>query len=424
MLSTSELKARASKLQREQEERAERARRKAERERLAQERVRQKKAALEDHKRQIREEQRRAELEAEERRAAEIEANNGVVWHGLLTAVPFSTDIAKEKGIKRAGDKLLLPASVGAELMRQDAPRNGAMLFELGHPNGRTTHAGLLEYTAPEGTVALPTKVLRCLWGPDAVPEECFGRISVKYRRLPKGTFVRLQPRSALFQSEVGEDIKPVLENALHGYCTLSVGDWLEVADATGVTWELRVKELEPETAVSIIDTDLEAQLDPSVETEERIRAEEEAARQRLEALAALKEEEERAAAAAAARAKEDAEAALRAAEAAAQAAERVRASKEAALPAEPPEADASAVTCVVRLPDGSRCSRRFAREAPLQVVYDFVDARGAGGQPPGSYQLVTLYPRRVFAPEKQGESLQELGLDAGQQVLMVEPVA
>ena len=55
--------------------------------------------------------------------------------------------------------QLLLPASVGSSLMAQGAPRNGAMLFELSTPGGCITHAGLLEFTAAEGFVALPRKV-------------------------------------------------------------------------------------------------------------------------------------------------------------------------------------------------------------------------------------------------------------------------
>ena len=38
--------------------------------------------------------------------------------------------------------QVLLPPSVGAELMRQDAPKNGAQLFEIASSSGQT-HAGL-----------------------------------------------------------------------------------------------------------------------------------------------------------------------------------------------------------------------------------------------------------------------------------------
>ena len=40
--------------------------------------------------------------------------------------------------------QVLLPASVGEEMMRQDAPKNVAQLFEIASSSGATTHAGTL----------------------------------------------------------------------------------------------------------------------------------------------------------------------------------------------------------------------------------------------------------------------------------------
>lgn len=49
---------------------------------------------------------------------------------------------------------------MGKELTDQGASRFGALLFELQTAGGRVcTHAGVLEFTAPEGTVMLPPKV-------------------------------------------------------------------------------------------------------------------------------------------------------------------------------------------------------------------------------------------------------------------------
>ena len=50
------------------------------------------------------------------------------------------------------------------------------------------THAGLLEFTSPEGVVAMPRKVAECLWGRG---REAGGPVTVTYKRLEKGTFVR-----------------------------------------------------------------------------------------------------------------------------------------------------------------------------------------------------------------------------------------
>ncbi len=101
-----------------------------------------------------------------------------------------------------------------------------------------------------------------------------------------------------------------------------------------------------------------------------------------------------------------------------------------------------------VRLPDGSRHSRRFARSNKLSSLFDFVDveldaaakeaaaaaAGGSGPEPgagsgsgdaaggggaaalkPGSYNLVAQFPRRVFSEEENGDkSFEEAGLASG----------
>jgi len=343
----------------------------------------------------------------------ELEANNGVVYRAQLMAVPAPEDVAASKGIRRAADKLLLPPSAGDSLLRQDASKNGAYFFELTNGTGRRTHAGLLEFTAAEGFVALPKKVVRCLWGPDADEDACQGPVNVTYRRLPKGTRAVFQPRSADFQQAVGDDLREVLEAALLQHSALSVGDWVEVRHGDR-TFDLRVRELEPEAAVSVIDTELEAEVHPSVETEERIIAEEMEARRRMaEAAAATQAAAEAAAAEAAA-----------AAELAATR-RRMQEEKAAALPPEPEVGEVGAVACLFRLPDGSRHSRRFLPTQPVSLLFDYVDSKGASGRDPGSYRLVTQFPRTVFesGAEAEGTTLKEAGLDQPRSVLFLEPL-
>jgi ubiquitin fusion degradation protein 1 len=165
------------------------------------------------------------------------------------------------------------------------------------------------------------------------------------------------QPRSASFQQDVGEDIRGVLEAALLQHSCLTQGDWLSVPHG-GQQYDLRICELHTEPAVSVIDTDLEAEINPSLETEEKIREEYEAAARRA-AEAAL----------ATAAAAEKAEAEAAAAEQERLQREAYRLGKEQALPAEPPLGSAEPiVTCLFRFPNGSRHSRRFPLSSPLQV--------------------------------------------------------
>jgi hypothetical protein len=89
-----------------------------------------------------------------------------------------------------------------------------------------------------------------------------------------------------------------------------------------------------------------------------------------------------------------------------------------------------------VRLPDGTRHSRRFARSDRLSSLFDFVDveldaaAKGAtpsaagggdgaaGPQPslkPGSYNLVTQFPRSVVSEDTSGaKTFEQAGLAGG----------
>jgi hypothetical protein len=130
----------------------------------------------------------------------------------------------------------------------------------------------------------------------------------------------------------------------------------------------------------------------------------------------AQRQEEDAAAAAAAAEAAEAARL-----EDAAQRLRQLLASKAAALPPEPPAGEAGTIQVVVRLPDGARFGRRFRLSDPLSAAFDFIDLRscgdggsdsGGGGaaepregaRRPGSYRLVTQFPRRVYE-EAQGSS-------------------
>ena len=138
---------------------------------------------------------------------------------------------------------MLLPPSAGAELMRQDAPKNGAQLFELRTASGHVTHAGVLDFTAAEGSVAVPPHVLRNLaqgfslaegdanfegpstlaaapaaepgvslpWAVSGVVEAdpgrassaaeagASGRVMVTYRRLPKGAALGAHANASMF---------------------------------------------------------------------------------------------------------------------------------------------------------------------------------------------------------------------------------
>ncbi|KAG2499965.1 hypothetical protein HYH03_002250 [Edaphochlamys debaryana] len=476
MFSNSELQARANRLLSEQKARAEKERQRLEKERILKERQRAREQEREEDARRKRLEAQQAEERAREAEFEERERNRGVFLRLELQALPADEAAVQAKGVRRSRDKILLPPSAGASLMDQDASKNGAMLFEVALPGAESipappsaasastsastgaapssavlsaalaststpatsgpagwvpgrTHAGVLEFTAPEGTVLLPRKVVQSLYGSlDAVPR---GTVVVTYRRLEKGDYVRLQPMSHGFHEAMGEGLREALEGELLSHSTLTEGDWVTVT-ADGRDWPLRVQELTPCPAVSVLDVDIAADVVPSLEAEEYLRRWEEeqaAAAARLAALAAERAEREAAEAAAAAAAAAEAEAA---AAAAAQAREAHRLLLASSLPPEPePSTSGSGsqapVTCAFTLPEGSRIVRRFTPDTAVQVLYDFVDSRGAGGWDRGSYQLVTRMPRRVVGLEEAGagRTVAELGLgQGGPEALLLEALA
>ncbi|KAL6005604.1 hypothetical protein ACLOJK_006174 [Asimina triloba] len=98
---------------------------------------------------------------------------------------------------------------------------------------------------------------------------------------------------------------------------------------------------------------------------------------------------------------------------------ERHLAAKEASLPQEPAPEDESAVTLLVRMPDGSRRGRRFRKSDKLQSLFDFIDV--GRSVKPGAYRLVRPYPRRAFSDGESELSLGELGLSSKQEALFLE---
>mmetsp|Transcript_12266 Transcript_12266/g.36862 ORF Transcript_12266/g.36862 Transcript_12266/m.36862 type:complete len:466 (+) Transcript_12266:280-1677(+) len=103
-------------------------------------------------------------------------------------------------------------------------------------------------------------------------------------------------------------------------------------------------------------------------------------------------------------------------------------AAKTAALPAEPPVGTADTTAVLVKLPDGTRLSRRFPKSTPLQSLYHFVDVAGPGAEgptaacQPGSYLLVSPRPRKVHE-DTSDRTLGEAGFER-QEMLMLEPLA
>jgi len=390
----------AKKHSKEVEQRRREAKRKLEQQRRDQEMQ----AAMEkEHREREIERLRQAE---EERQRAEKEAlqNGGVRYSSLLRPYPSS----------RTDDKLELPPSALEELERQGALERGTLLtFAVSCPDGGaakggassssfgTTHAGVAEFTAEEGTVGVPPRVALCLTkgsGLDSLA--AVGQVEVRYLRLPRSakSLAKLQPRGEGFHiggaSAVRMDLQHVLQETLRGHTALSEGDWLPIRH-NGVTYELVVRALEPEQHIALLDTDLTVEVLPSEQTEAELRAEEER-KAREEALAREAEERER----------------LRL----------ERAAQKAAALGPEPAAGPDVVQLLLRLPDGTRLQRRFLREMVLGQVLDWVESEPSSRVRPGEFRVVQKWPGhcRELGPAEAEEKLGSLNF-ARQEALFLQ---
>nr|XP_027083870.1 ubiquitin recognition factor in ER-associated degradation protein 1-like [Coffea arabica]XP_027083871.1 ubiquitin recognition factor in ER-associated degradation protein 1-like [Coffea arabica] len=114
---------------------------------------------------------------------------------------------------------------------------------------GRTSHCGVLEFTAEEGSIFAPQ------WMMDSLKILEGDLVLLKSVYLPKGTFVKLQPHTTDFINL--SNPKAVLEKTLQRYACLTTGDTITISHDKK-KFQIDVLEAEPSPAISIIDTDCE----------------------------------------------------------------------------------------------------------------------------------------------------------------------
>lgn len=156
------------------------------------------------------------------------------------------------------GGKIIMPPSSLNKLTRLHV--SYPMNFELtSDETGMSTHAGVLEFIAPEGHVYLPQ------WMMDTLAVSPGSLIKITNTSLDLGTFVKIEPQSVDFL-EIS-DPRAVLENAFRSYSTLTKDDVFQIAYNDKI-FSIKVLEVKPESpshAISVIETDLEVDFAPPV---------------------------------------------------------------------------------------------------------------------------------------------------------------
>lgn len=138
---------------------------------------------------------------------------------------------------------VILPMSAAERLVNMQV--STPMLFKLTNTQmGLSTHCGVLEFSAEEGTCLLPYWLMQNL----VVVEG--GSVSIESVTLPRGTFVQIRPHETAFIDLPNP--KAVLENALRSYACLTKGETILVHFADR-NYELDILETRPKDAIMTI---------------------------------------------------------------------------------------------------------------------------------------------------------------------------
>lgn len=160
-----------------------------------------------------------------------------------------------EKGHLEGGDKILLPQSALDTLARLQV--DYPMLFRLqSSDKGTMTHCGVLEFSAPEGSCYIP------YWMMQNLLIEEGSVISITNVSLPKATFVKLQPQHVDFLEITNP--RAVLEHALRNFSCVTKGDVIQLP-FNNKNYHFELKEVQPQDAACIIETDCNVDFDAPV---------------------------------------------------------------------------------------------------------------------------------------------------------------
>lgn len=144
------------------------------------------------------------------------------------------------------GDKIFLPPSALDKLARMNVEY--PMLFEISSDRiDKKSHCGVLEFSAEEGWCYMP------FWMMENLVVEEGSLITVKNVSLSKATFVKFRAQSMEFV-EVSNP-RALLEVALRKFTCLTVGDTICIPYGSNKFY-LDVREVQPNGAASIIETD------------------------------------------------------------------------------------------------------------------------------------------------------------------------
>ncbi|CAB9503786.1 Ubiquitin recognition factor in ER-associated degradation protein 1 [Seminavis robusta] len=165
----------------------------------------------------------------------------------------YSVSFADKAHLEK-GDKILLPPSAFDTLARLNV--DYPMLFRLSAETNQTTHCGVLEFTAEEGSCYIPYWMMQNLLIQEG------DVITVANVSLPKATMIKLKPQHVDFLDI--SNPKAVLEFALRNYTCVTKGDVIQIP-YNNKNYQFELREVKPQDAACIVETDCNLEFDAPV---------------------------------------------------------------------------------------------------------------------------------------------------------------
>ena len=333
------------------------------------------------------------------RRRRRDEAFFNVLWKADLTC--RVEDVAAKRGIRtRRNDKIQVPASALRTLERCEGERTPFFYVKVASKTKKEEegrYCAALDYQAEENTVVVPSELAKRLGFATSSTSTSFEdarddgrvlRVEFRSRELEKCEWVKLQPVSNEFSKFLTRhpeaDVKVALEQILVQWSCVHVGDAFEVdfsgfvssredEDAITKTFTLKVVALkveggEEDIVASLIETDVEVDLAPSIEHDEVI--------ERIETLNRNDEEQKRNEREKKLAEAKEARVRLERKEERKEKMRRFREAMAKKLPSEPPLSTSSNVLRIrISLPTGEAIERRFYDTDDVSSLFDFVSA-------------------------------------------------
>ncbi|KAK9061143.1 hypothetical protein SSX86_018323 [Deinandra increscens subsp. villosa] len=148
------------------------------------------------------------------------------------------------------GNKIIMPASALHHLASLSV--SYPLLFRIENTTaGIHSHCGVVEFTADEGFVFMPT------WMMNNMHLQQGELVNIKNVTLPKGNYIKIKPHATKFTTL--SDHKSLLEKAFREFVSLTTGDTIVISH-DDEKYLIDVVETRPSPAVLMFETDCEVE--------------------------------------------------------------------------------------------------------------------------------------------------------------------